>query len=300
MWSLLCSVVRGGVEPPPATYQIAMLPLQHRTVGKVGVEPTISCSQGTRGAVPLHPAKFFVTLSYVCLPPSAYGLLLHDPCGIRTRPAQLERLMTSPEVERAAVTPARTPTTVGREALESSSPGFQPSAIPSQLPTQRHAVAAPRRRNKKARCPCDTGPVEPVVRLHGRASQAQWLRGHIPCERHFPLRGKTGPQHGITRTSAFLDRTRSQEDHRSTWPSVGITIANVAAAHRRTASNTLRCRRVPIGSQKFSPFFRNEIGGKRTSTPGCQCRLVAIVPLSIEGTQQLAVSPMAQLLQDLR
>ena len=56
--SLLCSVVRGGVEPPPATYQIAMLPLQHRTVGKAGVEPTVSCSQGTRGAVPLLPVCF--------------------------------------------------------------------------------------------------------------------------------------------------------------------------------------------------------------------------------------------------
>jgi hypothetical protein len=61
----LSQVVRGGVEPGtadgmdavggPATYQIAMLPLHHRTVGKVGVEPTVSCSQGTRGTVPLHP-----------------------------------------------------------------------------------------------------------------------------------------------------------------------------------------------------------------------------------------------------
>ena len=43
---------------PPAMYQIAMLPLQHRTmfkVGMVGVEPTHSCSQGTRAAVTLHP-----------------------------------------------------------------------------------------------------------------------------------------------------------------------------------------------------------------------------------------------------
>jgi len=55
---LLTQVVRGGVEPPPATYQIAMLPLHHRTVGKVGIEPTISCSQGTQGAVPLHPVVF--------------------------------------------------------------------------------------------------------------------------------------------------------------------------------------------------------------------------------------------------
>jgi hypothetical protein len=49
-----------GVESnqPPATYQIAMLPLQHRTscrVGMVGVEPTRSCSQNTRAAVTPHP-----------------------------------------------------------------------------------------------------------------------------------------------------------------------------------------------------------------------------------------------------
>jgi hypothetical protein len=45
LFSLLDEVVRGGVEPPLATYQIAMLPLQHRTVGKAGVEPAVSCSQ---------------------------------------------------------------------------------------------------------------------------------------------------------------------------------------------------------------------------------------------------------------
>jgi hypothetical protein len=48
----------------PATYQIAMLPLQHRTscrVGMVGVEPGHraqhgrSCSQNTRAAVTPHP-----------------------------------------------------------------------------------------------------------------------------------------------------------------------------------------------------------------------------------------------------
>src|SRR5882672_1056359 len=57
---LSAKVVRGGVEPPPATYQIAMLPLQHRTVGKAGVEPAVSCSQGTRGAVPLPPGRFVI------------------------------------------------------------------------------------------------------------------------------------------------------------------------------------------------------------------------------------------------
>ena len=38
-------------------------------------------------------------------------------------------------------------TSVGREALESSSAAFQTAARPSQLPTQ----------TKKARCRCDTG-----------------------------------------------------------------------------------------------------------------------------------------------
>jgi hypothetical protein len=65
---LSAKVVRGGVERAPtiapsdcwspATYQIAMLPLQHRTVGKAGVESAVSCSQGTRGAVPLPPGRF--------------------------------------------------------------------------------------------------------------------------------------------------------------------------------------------------------------------------------------------------
>ena len=64
-------VVRGGVEPPPATYQIAMLPLQHRTVGKAGVEPAISWSQGTRGAVPLPPVRFVHEVS------SSYGSRTH-------------------------------------------------------------------------------------------------------------------------------------------------------------------------------------------------------------------------------
>ena len=63
---------------------------------------------------------------------------------------------------------ARTPSAVGREALESSSPGFQPSAIPSQLPTRFRTgvMAAPHTTKpiKKARCRCDTGLLEPYSR----------------------------------------------------------------------------------------------------------------------------------------
>ena len=78
----------------------------------------------------------------------------NDPCGIRTQPLQLERLTTSPEVERAMSICARTLSAVGREALESSSPGFQPSAIPSQLPTRHRTGSCGRtphhRANKKS------------------------------------------------------------------------------------------------------------------------------------------------------
>ena len=68
---LFSSLVRSGVEPPPATYQIAMLPLQHRTVGKVGVEPTVSYSQGTRGTVPLHPEFSFCSVARVGIEPTS-------------------------------------------------------------------------------------------------------------------------------------------------------------------------------------------------------------------------------------
>lgn len=187
-------------------------------VGKVGVEPTISCFRRTQGAVPLHPEVFLPSMRPPLhgLLPTAYRLLLTDPCGIRTRPAQLERLMTSPEVERAAFTQARTASAVGREALESSSPGFQPSAIPSQLPTQCHFVcriALPPHcvpsATKKPAVLVTPGFSKPVVRLHGRASQAQWLRGPIPRQRQLCYLGNAGSQCGITRTLAFLDRTRA-------------------------------------------------------------------------------------------
>ena len=87
--------------------------------------------------------------------PVVLFFVFSDPCGIRTQPIQLERLTTSPEVERAVVLCQRgTLSAVGREALESSSPGFQPSAIPSQLPTRHRTGSCGRtphhRANKKS------------------------------------------------------------------------------------------------------------------------------------------------------
>ena len=50
---------------PSATYQIAMLPLQHRTsfkVGMVGVEPTRSCSHDHARTVPGGPPLPYIPL----------------------------------------------------------------------------------------------------------------------------------------------------------------------------------------------------------------------------------------------
>jgi hypothetical protein len=67
---------------------------------------------------------------------------------------------------------ARTFHAVGRAVLESASPGLQPGATPSQLPTHQQAI-------KKARCPCDTG-LSAFFGVYGPVSHAQWIIGaHI-------------------------------------------------------------------------------------------------------------------------
>src|SRR5947209_17885193 len=65
-----------------------------RSVGEVGVEPTVSSAPCSRSTVPLHPDP-----------------RRSSPCGNRTRPRRLERPSASPEAERAKK--------VGQEALES-------------------------------------------------------------------------------------------------------------------------------------------------------------------------------------
>ena len=102
-------------------------PTSRFSVRAVGFEPTVSWP----------PARRDTRLRYA-LPSS------NDPCGIRTQPGQLEKLATSPEVERAVsvwtyllcVPANRIVLEVGWKALESFSPGLQPGAKPSQLPAQ--------------------------------------------------------------------------------------------------------------------------------------------------------------------
>ena len=58
---LQVQVVRGGVEPTACDVsdRLASVATPDRVqVGMVGVEPTRSCSQGTRAAVTLHPVFF--------------------------------------------------------------------------------------------------------------------------------------------------------------------------------------------------------------------------------------------------
>jgi hypothetical protein len=57
------------------------------SVGRLGVEPRTSCSQGTRASI-CTSARWRFTVS--------------SPCGSRTQPDRLEKPLTSPEVERAA------------------------------------------------------------------------------------------------------------------------------------------------------------------------------------------------------
>ena len=61
-----------------------------------------------------------------------YHLVLNSSYGSRTHLSVLKG--RNPETDRR--TSQISARTAGREALESSSPGFQPSATPSQLPTR--------------------------------------------------------------------------------------------------------------------------------------------------------------------
>ena len=97
-----------------------------------------------------------------------YVLISSSPCGSRTQPARLERPMTSPEVERAVLC-ALIERRVGLTVLEPVSPGLQPGALPSKLPTQ-----------QKNPMPCDTG-LRLIPWWIDQVSQAQRHRGQRIC-----------------------------------------------------------------------------------------------------------------------
>ena len=150
------AVVRGGVEPPPATYQIAMLPLHHRTVGKVGVEPTVSCSQGTRGAVPLHPDVLCCSLQVdrMGVGPGTAA----QPWSLR-----LDRAVSSSPIDERAARAHREREWVGRRSNPRLRLFRPPLYRLSYRPSVELYFRIPLRTDlnpptKKARCRRDTGP----------------------------------------------------------------------------------------------------------------------------------------------
>ena len=98
-------------NPGPAPYKRAALPLSYGPVGSLGLEPTPPRLKGVYAAITPRP---------------------------RTEGA---RAFVPVEVCHRVAPRLRGP--VGREALESSSAGFQAAASPSQLPTQKEKARHP-------------------------------------------------------------------------------------------------------------------------------------------------------------
>lgn len=221
------------------------------------------CSVARRESNPRSRAPKAREVPFLFLP--VLFLRCSDPCGIRTQPLQLERLITSPEVERAILSLyARTdqrcasvPGAVGREALESSSAAFQATAdqrcasVPASQLTTHVSLRDPLyhvciRPTKKARCPCDIGLWQPADRK-GQASQAQRMRQGILSERIISARG-------ITDRDAFLQRTWSKTHHgrnnlnECTQSGMRPNVAPPRYLH-------FRRRRGSAGSHRFSNFY---------------------------------------------
>ena len=89
-------------------------------IGEAGIEPADTCARGTWATITLHPT-FQIPHS-------------NSSSGSRTPSSALKGQCPGPVDERAMF--ANDQRRVGQVALESTSPGFQPSAIPSQLPTR--------------------------------------------------------------------------------------------------------------------------------------------------------------------
>ena len=179
-------------------------------VGMAGFEPTRSCSQDT-WACRYPTSRYFSLRSSSSLSRKSQGLP-SDPCGIRTRPVQLERLMTSPEVERAnLVQCAASPRAVGRERSNPPLRLFRPPlyrlSYRPALPFLSPSIAIVGQR-KKARCPCDTEPLG-AFRPSVRPSVTSAEGGQGDSRQRGISLG------GISCRCAFLDETRSYEQHGS-------------------------------------------------------------------------------------
>lgn len=136
-------VARGGVEPPLPPYQSGMLPLQHQAANRGGGN-RIRCYVRPRpplfAAVPGGPPLPFT--------PHSQTLYSNSSSGNRTPSSALKGQYPGPVDERAVrarcaqvgrVVPIkfdyRLRESHARGSRSVASPGFQPGATPSQLPT---------------------------------------------------------------------------------------------------------------------------------------------------------------------
>jgi hypothetical protein len=143
------TVLSGPLGQPALDYR-------RNSVGRLGVEPRTSCSQGRRAPI--------CTSARMCVS------LASSPCGSRTQPGRLEKPMTSPEVERAVLLHIVFPsarTGCAKWAGRRSNPrlrffrpplnrlSYQPKCIRAKA---LRCVAARREATKKARRRDDAGP----------------------------------------------------------------------------------------------------------------------------------------------
>jgi hypothetical protein len=135
---ILCSVVVLRIELS-ATWISARFgqpALDYRVVSRDGRNRTDTIVFPKHVGLPLPN----IPLSFVPHVSSSYGSRTHLS-ALKGQYPQADRRTS--RVQRAATNLRSVPGAVGREALESSSPGFQPSARPSQLPTQTSCCVVP-------------------------------------------------------------------------------------------------------------------------------------------------------------
>jgi hypothetical protein len=141
------------------------------SVGTVGIEPTHSCAQDTRATGALHPE------------------LPQWPVWESNPSHRLERAVSSEPIDERAVRAQFLRQWVGRRS--------NPRPLVFSQVLHRLSYRPLRPKTKKPDVALTPG-LKLVCWMVGRASQAQWMGGGIPCERKISLGG-------ITRTRAFLD-----------------------------------------------------------------------------------------------
>jgi hypothetical protein len=155
--SIRVEIARGGVEPPLSPYRSDVLPLHHQaffgSFVSLAIETPLTFRSGW------SESNRLVRVPETRRRPVLSSRFISSSYGNRTHLSALKG--QDPKTDRRTSRLLVESIEVGREALESSSPGFQPGAKPSQLPTpicRKNVLLIPNETNKKARSCCDFGP----------------------------------------------------------------------------------------------------------------------------------------------